>query len=146
MNYEITFQPNKYNASDRELILNFKKALMRYYKKLLKARYNKHKDRQYKMDIDISHGNSEYSSTHPHLHIKADIPTNEIQFFMDFIKSYLKTKYPMIPAYKSVMPVHQKKCSCDTLLCCTCKISIFHKKPKKIPNTFSVLGKIWQGQ
>ena len=99
MNYEITFQPNKYNASDRELILNFKKALMRYYKKLLKARYNKHKDRQYKMDIDISHGNSEYSSTHPHLHIKADIPTNEIQFFMDFIKSYLKTKYPKLTAH-----------------------------------------------
>ena len=99
MNYEITFQPNKYNASDRELILNFKKALMRYYKKLLKARYNKHKDRQYKMDIDISHGNSEYSSTHPHLHIKADIPTNEIQFFMEFIKSYLKTKYPKLTAH-----------------------------------------------
>ena len=88
MNYQITFQPNKYNASDRELILNFKKGLMRYYRKLLNARYNKHKDRQYKMDIDISHGNSKYTSTHPHLHIIADIPTNEIKFFMSFMTSY----------------------------------------------------------
>ena len=47
----------------------------------------------------ISHGNSAYSSTHPYLHIKADIPTNEIKFFMEFIKSYLKTKYPKLTAH-----------------------------------------------
>ena len=101
MNYQITFQPNKYNASDRELILNFKKGLMRYYRKLLNARYNKHKDRQYKMDIDISHGNSEYTSTHPHLHIIADIPTNEIKFFMSFMTSYLKKTYSKLNSHCS---------------------------------------------
>ena len=101
MYYQITIQPNKYNASDRDLILNFKKALMRYYKKLLTARYNKHKDRQYKMEVDLSHGRREYTSTHPHLHIIADIPTNEVQFFIDFLKSYLKITYKHINVHYS---------------------------------------------
>lgn len=96
MNYFITFQPNKYNASDKELILNFKKGLQRYYKKLLGNRYHKHKDQQYKMDIDISHGRNDQTLTHPHLHINADIPTNHINGFMRFMATWLKSSYPKL--------------------------------------------------
>ena len=96
MNYFITFQPNKYNASDRDLIINFKKGLQRYYKKLLGNRYNKHKELQYKMVIDISHGHNDPKHTHPHLHINADIPNSEITGFMRFMTEWLKKYYPKL--------------------------------------------------
>lgn len=96
MNYFITFQPNKYNASDRELIINFKKGLQRYYKKLLGSRYNKHKGKQYKMDIDLSHGKDDQANTHPHLHIIANIPDNQCYDFIRFIMTYLKKSYPKL--------------------------------------------------
>ena len=56
MNYFITIQPNKYNSSDRDLIINFKKAIQRYYRKTIGRQYHKHKDLQYKLNIDLSHG------------------------------------------------------------------------------------------
>ena len=96
MKYLITFQPNKYNASDRELIINFKRGLQRYYKKLLGNRYHRHKDQQYKMDIDISHGDNTSEQTHPHLHINADIPTIHINGFMRYMTKWLKTYYPKL--------------------------------------------------
>lgn len=96
MNYFITFQPNKYNASDREIIINFKKGLQRYYKKLLGCRYNKHKGLQYKMDVDLSHGENDPEHTHPHLHIIADIPSTDINEFMRYMTQWLKVYYPKL--------------------------------------------------
>mgnify|MGYP000771874185 CR=1 FL=1 len=98
MNYFITFQPNKYNASDRELVINFKKGLQRYYKKLLGSRYNKNKGLQYKMDVDLSHGDNDQEHTHPHLHINANIPANHINNFMRFMTNWLRTTYPKLSA------------------------------------------------
>lgn len=98
MNYFITFQPNKYNASDREIIINFKKGLQRYYKKLLGSRYNKNKGLQYKMDVDLSHGDNNQANTHPHLHINANIPANHINNFMRFMTNWLRTAYPKLSA------------------------------------------------
>lgn len=96
MNYFITFQPNKYNASDREIIINFKKGLQRYYKKLLGSRYNKNKGLQYKMDVDLSHGENDQANTHPHLHIIADIPSTDINEFMRYMTQWLKVYYPKL--------------------------------------------------
>lgn len=96
MHYLITFQPNRYNTSDKMLIINFKKGLQRYYRKLFGARYNKYKDKQYKMQIDISHGDNDLQCTHPHLHIIANIPDTQITDFMAFMNQWLKRFYPKL--------------------------------------------------
>ena len=95
MNYFITIQPNKYNSSDRDLIINFKRAIQRYYRKTIGRQYHKHKDIQYKLNIDLSHGKDNIT-THPHLHIIADIPDNQCYDFIRFVTVYLKKSYPKL--------------------------------------------------
>lgn len=95
MNYFITFQPNKYNASVKDLVINFKKGLKKYYRKFLGQRYNNHKDLQYKFNLDVSLGNNKNCS-HPHLHIIADIPEDKCLDFMRYMVSYLRKSYPKL--------------------------------------------------
>ncbi len=109
MNYFITFNPHRNNASDKDLIVNFKRGLQRYYRKLLGRGYHKHKDQQYKMNVVLSHGKDKLVCKHPHLHIIANITEGHICGFMEFMKEWMKKYYPKLSTDFQYLPTELDK-------------------------------------
>lgn len=80
----MTFNPHIENLSQRNLMINFRKSLQKYYRKTLGSRYYKHKDKQYQIGVFQEVGSRDFKQ--PHLHIIIDLPLNKVKELHHFFK------------------------------------------------------------
>lgn len=90
----MTFNPHIENLSQRNLMINFRKSLQKYYRKTLGSRYFKHKDRQYQIGVFQEVGSRDFKQ--PHLHIIIDLPLNKVKELHHFLSNELKNIYPSL--------------------------------------------------
>ena len=87
----MTFKPHIENLSQRNLMINFRKSLQKYYRKTLGSRYYKHKDKQYQIGVFQEVGSRDFKQ--PHLHIIIDLPLNKVKELHHFLSNELKNIY-----------------------------------------------------